>query len=169
MLRDKGTHHYDLACWLAAADPVEVYATGGCLIDLGFAEYGDVDTAVLALRFATGAQATFAFSRRTSYGCDEMFEVFGAGGMLCSERQRERGVALYRGPRVAADGLHAGWYERFAPTYGAELDALIAAVRAGHPADPDLADGMRAQAIAEAAVESLAQGRPVAIRDVWSV
>jgi len=29
LLREKGTHHYDLACWLAGAEPVEVYATGG--------------------------------------------------------------------------------------------------------------------------------------------
>ena len=33
---------------------------------------------------------------------------------------------------------------------------------------PDLADGMRAQCVAEAAVESLARGRPVAIPDRWS-
>jgi hypothetical protein len=33
---------------------------------------------------------------------------------------------------------------------------------------PSLTDGMRAQAVAEAAVASLTQGKPVAIRDVWT-
>ena len=168
MLRDKGTHHYDLACWIAGVAPVEVYATGGCLFEPGYAEYGDVDSAALTLRFETGALATFSFSRRTAYGCDEMFDVFGAGGLLVSERQRERGVCVYRGTQLHADGIHAGWYERFAPTYAAELDALIGAIRGGHAASPGLDDGLRAQAIAEAAVESLASGRPAAIRDVWS-
>lgn len=169
MLREKGTHHYDLACWIAGAEPVEVYASGGCLIDPGHAAFGDVDTAALVLRFASGALATFAFSRRTGYGCDEMFEVNGSRGMLRSERQPALGVTLWQGDHVIAEGVHPGWYERFAPTYVAELDALIAAVRGGRPVTPDLQDGMRAQAIAEAAVASLAQGRPVAIRDTWSV
>ncbi len=167
MLREKGTHHYDLACWLAASEPVEVYASGGCLIDPRHADHGDVDTAALVLRFASGALATFAFSRRTGYGCDEMFEVNGSQGMLRSERQRALGVTLWKGDRVVADGLHDGWYERFAPTYVAEIDELVAAVREGRPVRPDLEDGMRAQAIAEAAVESLSHARPVAIRDTW--
>lgn len=168
MLREKGTHHYDLACWLVGAQPVEVYASGGCLIDRRHADYGDVDTAALVLRFDSGALATFAFSRRSGYGCDEMFEVNGARGMLRSERQPSLGVTLYQGGAAVAEGVHPGWHERFAPTYVAELDAFVTAVREDRAMAPDLADGMRAQAIAEAAVTSLASGRPVAIADTWS-
>jgi myo-inositol 2-dehydrogenase/D-chiro-inositol 1-dehydrogenase len=167
MLREKGTHFYDLAHWMAGSEPVEVYAAGDCLFDPGYAAYGDVDTAALTLRFASGALATFSFSRRTAYGYDEMIEVFGAQGMLQSRRQRQRGVSLYQGSRVIDDGIHPSWVERFAPTYVAELDALVAAVRAGTPVEPSLADGMRAQAVAEAAVASLIQGRPMAIPNVW--
>jgi myo-inositol 2-dehydrogenase/D-chiro-inositol 1-dehydrogenase len=168
MLREKGTHFYDLAFWMAGSEPVEVYAAGGCLFDPGYGVFGDVDTAALTLRFASGALATFSFSRRTNYGYDEMIEVFGSKGMLQSRRQRQRGVSLYQGDKVVDDGLFPTWYERFAPTYVAELDALIAAVRTGVPMSPSLADGMRAQAVAEAAVASLAQGKPVGISDLWS-
>lgn len=167
MLREKGTHHYDLACWMAESEPVEVYAAGGCLFDRGYAAFGDVDTAALTLRFASGALATFSFSRRTTYGCDEMIEVFGSRGMLQSERQRQRGVSLYQGEKVTQDGIYPSWYERFAPTYVAEIDALVRAVRANATMEPNLVDGMRAQAIAEAAVESLRHGVPVSIRNVW--
>lgn len=167
MLREKGTHFYDLAHWMAGSEPVEVYAAGACLFDAGYAAFGDVDTAALTLRFVSGALATFSFSRRTTYGYDEMIEVFGSKGMLQSQRQRQRGVSLYQGDRVMDDGMHPGWYERFAPTYVAELDALVAAIRAGTPIEPSLADGMRAQAVAEAAVESLARGRPVGITNIW--
>ncbi len=164
MLREKGTHFYDLACWFAASEPVEVYAAGACLFDSGYAQYGDVDTAALTLRFASGALATFSFSRRTAYGYDEMIEVSGSRGMLQSGRQRPRGVALYRGESIVEDGIHANWYDRFAPTYEAELGMLIAAVRTGAAVEPSLVDGMRAQAVAEAAVESLASRAPVPIR-----
>jgi myo-inositol 2-dehydrogenase/D-chiro-inositol 1-dehydrogenase len=88
--------------------------------------------------------------------------------MLRSERQPALGVTLWQGGHVIADGVHPGWYERFASTYVAEIDALVEAVRGKRRMAPDLEDGMRAQAIAEAAVESLAQGCPVAIRDTWS-
>ena len=131
LLREKGTHFYDLAHWMAGSEPVEVYAAGDCLFDAGYAEFGDVDTAALTLRFASGALATFSFSRRTSYGYDEMIEVFGSKGMLQSNRQRPRGVSLYQGTAIVDDGIHPNWYERFAPTYVAELDALVAALRAG--------------------------------------
>ncbi len=167
MLREKGTHFYDLAYWLAASEPVEVYAAGACLFDPGYAEFGDVDTAALTVRFESGALATFSFSRRTSYGYDETIEVFGSRGMLQSERQRQRGVSLYQGQTIVEDGIHANWYDRFAPTYAAELDALVTAVRLRTPMTPDLADGMRAQAVAEAAVESLHRAKPVAVPNVW--
>lgn len=167
MLREKGTHHYDLAFWMAASEPVEIFTAGGCLFDPGYARYGDVDSAALTLRFASGALATFQFSRRTTYGNDEMIEVFGSKGMLQSERQRRLGVSLYQGQRVAADGMFAGWFERFAPTYAAELDSFVSAVRSGTPVEADLVDGLRAQAVAEAARESLVAGRPIAIENVW--
>lgn len=167
MLREKGTHFYDLAFWLAGSEPVEVYTAGDCLFDKGYAQYGDVDTAAITLRFASGALATMSFSRRTSYGYDEMIEVFGARGMLQSERQRRGAVSFYSGETIARDGIHPSWYDRFAPTYVAEIDALIAAVRAASPFEPSLVDGMRAQAVAEAAVASLAAGKPIPIAAVW--
>ena len=134
----------------------------------GYAEFGDVDTAVLVLRFASGARATFSFSRRTAYGFDETLEVFGAKGMLQSLRHRERSVALWQGPHVSESGIHGGWYDRFAPTYVAALAAFFDAVRGGTAMSPDLTDGLRAQAVAEAARESIATGKPVAIETSWN-
>ena len=167
LLREKGTHHYDLAFWMAESEPVEVYTAGACLFDPAYAAYGDVDSAALTLRFASGALATFNFSRRTAYGFDELIEVFGSKGMLQSVRQRQRGVSLFQADQIIDDGIYPTWYERFAPTYVAELDAIIEAVRAGTQVEPSLEDGMRAQAVAEAAVASLHQRKPIAIANVW--
>ena len=167
MLREKGAHHYDLAAWMAGAEPVEVFAAGDCLVDPEFARYGDVDTAVLTVRFDTGALATFSFSRRAAHGYDEMIEVFGAEGMIESRRRRVRDVAVYKQGQVIEDGLHGGWYDRFAPTYEAELQAFLDALDGKPVQIATLADGVRAQAIAEAAIVSLKTGRPVRIEKVW--
>ena len=88
--------------------------------------------------------------------------------MLQSLRHRERSVALWQGPHVSESGIHGGWYDRFAPTYVAALAAFFDAVRGGTAMSPDLTDGLRAQAVAEAARESIATGKPVAIETSWN-
>lgn len=167
MIRDKGTHFFDLACWMVGAEPTQAFASGACLFDSGYARFNDVDTAALMLTFETGAMATFSFSRRTTYGYDEMIEVFGSGGMLESRRQPELGVTLHKGRKIVGDGLHAGWYERFEATYRLELDDFVTAVESKTPVQVGLSEGLRAQAIAEAMIASMNERRPIAIDRVW--
>ena len=168
MIREKGAHFFDLAAWISGAEPVEVFAFGACLVDPAFARYGDVDTAALAIRLDSGALATFDFGRRTSFGQDEWIEVFGAEGMLVSGRTRAGDQALYKGPSVVESGLFHSWHDRFAESYLLELDALVSALTQGTPVHASLADGLRAQAVAEAAVRSLAENKPVPIENIWS-
>lgn len=163
MLREKGSHFFDLACWIADQPPAEVFVAGACLVDPRFADYGDVDTAVVTLRLGNGALASFDFSRRTAFGYEELIEVFGSEGMLESRRQRHRALSLYKGNMVIEDGLHPGWWERFEDTYYDELGAFIGAVRHLSPLHATLRDGYRAQAVAEAAIRSATDNRPVAV------
>jgi myo-inositol 2-dehydrogenase/D-chiro-inositol 1-dehydrogenase len=167
MIREKGAHFFDLACWLAGSDPVEVGAMGDCLIDPRFADFGDVDTAIVTLRLQNGALATFDFGRRTAYGVDELIEVFGSDGLLLADRQPVAGAIQRAGERVSAPGLHRDWYQRFAPTYVDELAAFAAAVRGEAKAHASMADGLRAQAIAEAATVALEERRLVAVEPAW--
>lgn len=167
MLREKGAHHYDLAAWMAGAEPVEVFAAGDCLVDPGFATYGDVDTAVLTLRFDSGALATFSFSRRAAHGFEEMIEVFGSEGMLESRRQPALGVALWKQATVTEVGLHGGWYERFAPTYEEELRDFLRLAAGERVEIATLSDGVRAQAVAEAAIVAMRQGGMQRIAKIW--
>jgi tRNA A58 N-methylase Trm61 len=62
-------------------------------------------------------------------------------------------------PKVTDDGLHPGWFERVKPTYAAALAAFVNALEDGTPISPSLEDGLKAQAIAEAATRSLTSGR----------
>lgn len=168
MIREKGAHFYDLACWLAGSEPVEVQAMGGCLIDPAFAAFDDVDTAVLTVRLASGALIGFDFGRRTTYGCDEMIEVFGSGGLMLADRQTVPGVSRLAGDAWSKPGLDASWRERFGATYVSELDAFAAAIQGHAPVHATLRDGLRAQAVAEAAITALKTGRTTAIEPVWA-
>ena len=167
MIREKGAHFFDLACWLTGSDPVEVAAMGDCLIDPRFADFDDVDTAIVTLRLQDGALAGFDFGRRTAYGVDELIEIFGSDGLLLADRQPVPGAIKRAGAHVSAPGLNRDWYERFAPTYVDELAAFAAAVRGEAEVHASMTDGLRAQAIAEAAIIAHRERRMVAIEPAW--
>jgi len=161
--RDQTIHFFDMLRWLAGEDPVEVYATGAALVDPAIGEAGDVDTSMLILKFASGAMCHINCSRRADYGYDERVELFGSKGMALSRRKPRREVTFYKGESVISDGLHPGWFERMEPTFYQALDAFIKKVEGEETEYPTLMDGLKAQMIAEAAVESLQTNMPVKI------
>ncbi len=161
--RDQTIHMFDLLCWIAGQAPVEVYATGSSMMDPAITAAGDVDTSMLILKFADGALCHIDNSRHTGYGYDERIEVFGSEGLVESRRKPIRDVALYKGAKVIEDGMYAGWFERMEPSFLLAIDAFAAALEGEHADYPTLQDGLRAQMIAEAAVESLKKNQPVQI------
>src|SRR5258707_408241 len=161
--RDQTIHFFDLACWIADEAPIEVYATGAALIDPAIGEAGDVDTSMLILKMPSGALCHIDNSRRSAYGYDERIEVFGSEGMVQSNRKPTREVALYTGTKVISDGLHPDWLGRLGPSFALALDAFISTLEGNETSYPSLMDGLRAQMIAEAAVESLHTNQPVKI------
>jgi len=158
-MRDQAIHFFDLARWISGFDPVEVFATGSTLAEPRLAAYGDVDTSAVTLRLASGALVQIDCTRRIGYGYDERIEVLGSTGMAEARRHRNGNVSRYTAGKVTDDGLHPGWFERVKPTYAAALAAFVNALEDGTPISPSLEDGLKAQAIAEAATRSLTSGR----------
>ena len=165
--RDQTIHFFDILRWLANEDPVEVYAAGASLVDPAIGEAGDVDTSMLILKLPSGALCHIDCSRRTNYGYDERVELFGSRGMAVSRRKPRREVSFYRGESIISDGMYPGWFERMEPTFYQALDAFIRKVEGEETEYPTLMDGLKAQMIAEAALESLRTNLPVKIT-YWS-
>lgn len=163
MLRDKGAHFFDLACWIARDRPVRIYATGACLFEPRLAEFGDVDTAMIVLEMSRGALCHLNFSRRTAYGYDERIEVFGSAGRMDSGAPQPIEVATYRGGTIARQGLHQNWFDRIEPTYAAQLSAFIDEIDRPGGTFPTVQDGLLAETIADAAQRSMESGLPVEI------
>lgn len=159
IFRDSTIHFFDLTRWITAMDPVEVFATGSTMVDPQLKEFGDVDTAVVTLRLPNGGLVVLDNTRRAGYGYDEKIEVFGSKGMIESRRNRTGSVSRYLHGKVIESGLHAGWFERVQPTYFRALSSFVAALQAGTSPSPTLRDGLKAQALAEAATKSLASGK----------
>ena len=140
-------------------DPVEAHAAGTALAEPRLVDYEDVDTSVVTLRLPTGALVQIDSARRIGYGYDERIEVLGSIGMIEARRNRVGSVSRYQAGRIIDDGLHAGWFERVQPTYAAALDHFVRCLEDNSAITPSLDDGLKAQAIAEAATRSLTSKR----------
>jgi myo-inositol 2-dehydrogenase / D-chiro-inositol 1-dehydrogenase len=158
---DSAIHDFDLARFVMG-EISHVTTLGRVLIDPAFARHGDVDTAIVTLSFASGAIGVIQNSRRARFGHQVRVEVYGELGRVEGEDSHTPRIV-----RSDAAGVHtphvAGFLERFAAAYRAEIDAFVANVRRGEPCTPGATDAIAALAIAEAATRSLASGAPEAV------
>lgn len=127
------------------------------------AEYDDVDTAVVVLGYADGRLATIRNSRRAPYGYDQRVEVLGAGGTLAAENEIENTVVKSTTAGVTSAKPVYFFLERYMRAYAIEWSAFVDACVDGAPVPATIQDGVNALALAEAAAQSLAEGRPVAV------
>jgi myo-inositol 2-dehydrogenase/D-chiro-inositol 1-dehydrogenase len=163
LFRDMMIHDLDMACWLLGEEPVEVFASASVLVDPAIGAAGDVDTAVVTLRMASGALCQIANSRRAVYGYDQRIEVLGSKGALQAENIVESTVVFSGIEGIVSDKPLPFFLERYAEAYRRELDHFIAAVAGGAAPLVGGKDGVRALALADAASESARTGRPVAL------
>jgi myo-inositol 2-dehydrogenase / D-chiro-inositol 1-dehydrogenase len=161
MFRDMMIHDLDMACWLLGEEPVEVFAMASVLVDPAMGEAGDVDTAVVSLRMKSGALCHIANSRRAVYGYDQRIEVLGSDGGLQAGNVAESTIVFSGGDGVVSDKPLPFFLQRYAEAYRRELDHFITAIAAGTSPLVGGKDGIRALALADAALESHRTGLPV--------
>src|SRR3970040_2356798 len=75
-------HDFDMARYLMGSEVTEIYTAGAVLVDPAIGAAGDLDTAVITLRFANDAIGAIDNSRRAVYGYDQRVEGFGSAGMV---------------------------------------------------------------------------------------
>lgn len=166
LFRDMMIHDFDLARFLLGEEPVEVSAMASVLVNPEIGALGDVDSAMVTLKAASGALVHINNSRRAVYGYDQRIEAFGERGMLQAENQRATTVRSYGAETTAAqDPLLNFFIERYARAYDAEIGEFIAAVENGTPVPVGFEDGRRALLLADAAAEALKTGRTVKLAE----
>lgn len=163
MFRDMTIHDFDMARWLLGEEPVEVFAHGATLVDPAIGEAGDIDSAMVLLKTASGRMAHINNSRRAVYGYDQRIEVFGSGGRLIAGNRTPTTVELADGNAVASDKPLHFFLERYAEAYRHELNAFLDALANGAEMPVGAEDGRQALVLADAALQSLKEGRPVRI------
>jgi myo-inositol 2-dehydrogenase/D-chiro-inositol 1-dehydrogenase len=163
LFRDMTIHDFDMARWMLGEEPTEVFAYGATLVDPAIGQAGDIDSAMVLLKTASGRMAHINNSRRASYGYDQRVEVHGSAGRLLAGNRTPTTVELADANAVTADKPLHFFLERYADAYRIELNAFLDAVANGTKMPIGAEDGRQALVLADAAVESLRTGRPVKV------
>jgi inositol 2-dehydrogenase len=163
LIMDMGVHDFDLARWLMGSEVVRVHSEGGCLVYPELKEVGDIDNAMINLKFANGALGNIDVSRNAVYGYDIRTEVLGSeGGLLIGKLQQTSMLVMTR-QGVTHDTVPY-FMERFGEAYAAEIRDFVACILEDRPPRVGGQDARQATAIGIAATRSLDEGRPVDIQ-----
>jgi myo-inositol 2-dehydrogenase/D-chiro-inositol 1-dehydrogenase len=163
LFRDMTIHDFDMARWMLGEEPVEVFAHGANLVDPAIGAAGDIDSAMVLLKTASGRMAHINNSRRASYGYDQRVEVHGSLGRLLAGNRTPTTVELADAGAVTSDKPLHFFLERYADAYRIELNAFLDALAKGAPMPVGARDGRQALVLADAAFESLRSGKPVKV------
>ncbi len=163
LFRDMMIHDFDMACFLLGETPVTVSAVGSVLTDPAIKPTGDVDTAAVHMRTASGKLAIITNSRRATYGYDQRIEAHGSKGMLRAGNIHMSTVERADAQGFTADVIQNFFIERYSAAYALEINAFLDAIEKGTDPRPSGHDGLIAQKLAEAATQSYKTGQTVSV------
>ena len=167
LFRDMTIHDFDMARYLLGEEVVEVNVTATSLVIPEAAELGDVDVAVVALRYESGALGMVVNSRAAAYGYEQRIEVNGSLGQLASMDPPLRHTRLATVGGFSTPALQHFFVDRYQESYLHQWGEFLAAVRGEESVAATGRDGNAALTLAEAAQHSHDTGRPVRLD--WTV
>ena len=160
---DMMIHDFDMARFLLGDEVEEVYAAAGVLVDPAFAVAGDLDTAVVVLRFRSGAIGTIDNCRKATFGYDQRVEILGSKGKIGSENRYPNQVIVSGEKNVYTDLPLNFFMQRYTESFALELEAFVKAVLEDKPTPVSGADSRVPVVMALAARKSFDEHRPVRI------
>jgi scyllo-inositol 2-dehydrogenase (NAD+) len=164
MILDMGIHDFDAARWLMGSEVERVYSEGGCLVFPQLNEVGDIDNAVVNLRFANGAIGNVDVSRNAVYGYDIRSEVLGSEGGILIGKLQQTAVLVMTREGVTHDTVPY-FMERFGDAYAAEITDFVKCIQEDREPSVSGLDARAATAIGVAATISLDEERPVWVQE----
>jgi myo-inositol 2-dehydrogenase/D-chiro-inositol 1-dehydrogenase len=162
---DMTIHDFDMAQF-QIGEVTEVYATGSVLIDSELEEFGDLDTALITLKFKDGTIGSIDNSRQSVYGYDQRLEVFCLEGTAMAENEKENMVLKGNREGFQSSRVPNFFIQRYAPCYVDEVRQFLVSVRDDLPTVVTGEDGRKAVVVGYAAWKSFHENRPVKISEI---
>jgi len=155
---DMMIHDFDMARFLLSQEVSELMAVGSCLVDPSIGEAGDIDTAIVTLKYEGGAWGTIDNSRKAVYGYDQRIEIFGSEGCIMVGNPKPTEVTINGAEDTKTDKLLFFFIERYQEAYLAEMEEFIKCIQENKEPSVGGFDGKIAVQIGYAAKESLTRG-----------
>lgn len=166
MFLDMTIHDFDMARYLVGSEVEEVYVAAGVMVDPAIGAAGDVDTAVITLKFENGTIGTIDNSRKAVYGYDQRVEVFGSAGMVAVTNNLPN-THIYSN----AEGVHSEkplyfFLERYMDSFVVEMQEFVQAVLKDETPPIVGVDGRIPVVMGMAARRSYLENRPVKLSEI---
>ncbi|NLV41394.1 MAG: inositol 2-dehydrogenase [Candidatus Hydrogenedentes bacterium] len=166
MFLDMTIHDFDMARFLIGEEVEEVFAAGAVRVDPAIGEAGDLDTALVTLKFAGGALGVIDNSRRAVYGYDQRVEVLGSAGGAAVANNHPNTAVISDAASVHRDLPLNFFMDRYLDSFLTEMAAFVDAVLDGAPIPVTGEDGRAAVALGIAARRSHDENRPVRLDEI---
>ncbi|MDY6876190.1 MAG: inositol 2-dehydrogenase [Chloroflexota bacterium] len=163
---DMTIHDFDMARYLVGSEVEEVYVAAGVMVDPAIGKAGDVDTAVITLRFENGVIGTIDNSRQAVYGYDQRVEVFGSGGCISADNDYPNTAVISDGQSVHRDLPLYFFIERYTDSYIAEMKVFVECVQQDEMPPVTGIDGRIPVVMGYAAAKSYEENRPVKLSEI---
>jgi inositol 2-dehydrogenase len=164
LILDMAIHDFDLARWLMADEVRRVQTEGGTLAFPQLNTVGDIDNAVVNMRFEGGALGNVEVSRNALYGYDIRTEILGTKGGLNIGYYQHTPLLVMTAQGIEHD-MVPYIVERFGDAYQAQTYDFVERVL--HDSEPavDAHDARAALLIGLAARRSYHEDRVVALEE----
>jgi len=126
---DMTIHDFDMARFLIGDEVEEIYTAAAVRVDPEIGNAGDLDTALIVLRFRNGVIGTIDNSRKAVYGYDQRVEILGSEGKIATENCYPNQAVVSDGKSVHTDLPLNFFMERYTESFAAELKSFVTAVR----------------------------------------
>jgi predicted dehydrogenase len=162
--QDSTVHEFDLGRWLMNDEIAELHAYGAVLVFPEAAQFNDIDTALVNMKFTRGALGAVENYMQSGYGYDIRTEIVGSKGtiMLGYLQQSPEVVLTASGART---DVVDHFLVRFADGYLDEMRNFVRTMLTDRDPQVDGFDGRQAVAAAAAAERSYREGRPVTLQN----
>jgi myo-inositol 2-dehydrogenase/D-chiro-inositol 1-dehydrogenase len=163
---DMTIHDFDMARFLIGDEVEEVYTAAGVMVDPEIGKAGDLDTALVVLRFKSGVIGTIDNSRKAVYGYDQRVEILGSQGSIATGNCYPNQAMISTATAVRRDLPLNFFMDRYTDSFANELRAFVEAVLEDQPTAVTGIDGRIPVVMGLAARRSYDEHRPVRLEEV---
>jgi myo-inositol 2-dehydrogenase/D-chiro-inositol 1-dehydrogenase len=159
-------HDFDMVRYLSGSEVTELTAYGAVFVDPRVEKYGDVDTAIVILKFENGAIGVIDNSRAARYGYDQRTEVHCDKGSVQVSNDLIDTSMISTAEGVVCEKPTWFFLERYNNAFIIEVQEFTDAILNDKPVSVGGHDGLMSVYIAKAAEKSFKENRPVKLREI---